>query len=165
MVPLWAGISEGGFTEVNFHKSRKLDTPEWTKVIKGGHFKKALLATKAVKARGAYRVLADNERFLKTKQTKTALERIGVELWHVPPSSPDLNPVERFWGWLRRQLRLRDLKDLKDRRPPVTKAGLRARVRQICRTKRAQAKARNFARGLRKVWQTVVQKRGGASGK
>ena len=34
----------------------------------------------------------------------------------LPPRSPDLSPVEMFWGWVRRQLRLKDLNDLKQKR-------------------------------------------------
>ena len=32
-----------------------------------------------------------------------------IRLWGVPPKSPDLNPIEMLWGWLRKKLRLMDL--------------------------------------------------------
>ena len=85
-------------------------------------------------------------------------------MWQIPPKSPDLNPVERFWGWLRKRLVARDRADLKAKRPPLTKTAFRARVAAICKTKHAQKVAKNFAKVLRKVCTAVVAKRGAASG-
>ena len=111
------------------------------------------------RARGPWRVLCDNESFL--KKCAAAHRRVNVHLWHIPPRSPDLNPVEKFWSWLRRQLRMRDLADLRAKRPAIGKTLLKARVRQICSTVAGKRVARNCAAGL--VCQEVARKRGGAS--
>ena len=44
--------------------------------------------------------------------------------------------------------------------PPVDKAGLKARVRALCRTQRAQNVAKAHFRNLRRVCQEVVAKKG-----
>ncbi|CAE7507963.1 unnamed protein product, partial [Symbiodinium natans] len=77
-VPLWGGLSEGGFRTVAFHKARKFTAEEWH-----------------------------------------AMAAKNITLWPVPASSPDLNPVEKFWAWLRRRLRHLDREDLRRKRPPI----------------------------------------------
>ena len=51
------------------------------------------------------------ESFLRAKVCKAAYLAKKISLWDVPAKSPDLNPVEMFWGWLRRKLRLMALAD------------------------------------------------------
>ena len=45
----------------------------------------------------------------------------NITWWDVPAKSPDLNPVEMFWAWLRKKLRLMDLADLHKKRRPLGK--------------------------------------------
>ena len=56
--------------------------------------------------------------------TAAAMAAAGVRAWRVPASSPDLNPVEKFWAWLRRRIRIKDCEDLRRRRPPIGKMSL-----------------------------------------
>ena len=56
--------------------------------------------------------------------SKPAMAAAGVRAWRVPASSPDLNPVEKFWAWLRRRIRIKDCEDLRRRRPPIGKMSL-----------------------------------------
>ena len=86
-----------------------------------------------------------------------------MKLWRIPPKSPDLNPIEKFWAWLRKHLRKLDLEDLQRKWAPLTKPAYRVRVRSVLRTKKAQSVASSCALGLRKVCQEVVQKKGAAS--
>ena len=76
-----------------------------------------------------------------------------------------MNPVEKFWSWLRRKLRALDLEDAVKRRPVLTKAQYIQRVRRVVATKSAQAAAKNIALGLKKVCKEVVSKKvnGGAT--
>ena len=78
-------------------------------------------------------------------------------------STPDLNPIEKFWGWLRKQLRAMDLKDALAKRPPLRKAAYRRRVRALLKSPSARAVAAAIANGLYKVCEEVVRKRGAAS--
>ena len=159
-VPMWGGISEGGMAIVTFHPTRKLNTQTWVKVLDDGKLTRAIEQIRPVRAHGPWTVLCDNESFLSTADSKEACVRQGVSMWHVPPKSPDLNPVEKYWGWLRRELRRRDLQDLKAKRPALGRLAYRARIRQVCATQRSQRAARSFARNLRAVCKEVVLKKG-----
>ena len=79
----------------------------------------------------------------------------------VPARSPDLNPVEMFWGWIRRKLRQMDLADLRSKRAPLDKPAYTARAKGIMRTQKAQTVAKSYARRFRKTCQQVAD-RGGA---
>ena len=84
-----------------------------------------------VKEHGPWFVLCDNEAFLRTRDSAAAHAAANVILWSVPPRSPDLNPIEKFWAWLRNRLRQRDLEDLQAGRPALGKTAFKARVRAI----------------------------------
>merc|ERR1711923_363015 len=98
---------------------------------------------------GPWSVLCDNESFLRHEQCLRAYAAKGVRLWAVPPRSPDLSPIEMFWAWPRRQMRLRDLGDLRHLRPTPTQAAYLLRVKAFFRSARAQAVARKCAMLLR----------------
>ncbi|CAE7459439.1 unnamed protein product, partial [Symbiodinium sp. CCMP2456] len=106
IVPLWGGLSEGGFAIVTFHQKRKLTTEEWCRTVR---------------------------------------------IWRMPASSPDLNPVEKMWAWLRRKIRALDCEDLRKKRPPIGKTAFKARVRNILASKTAQTVAARIAVGFRKT--------------
>ena len=53
-------------------------------------------------------VLSDNERFLKTAEVKRLYRKNGAVLEYIPAKSPDLNPIEKFWSWVRSELQQRD---------------------------------------------------------
>ena len=123
LVPMWGGISPGGCAVVTFHKKRKMATEEWERAVKAGKLKKALTSLRPRRCGGPWRVLCDGESFLWSKASVKACSANKINLWRVPPKSPDLNPVEKFWAWLRRELLLKDLADLKARRPALGVTG------------------------------------------
>ena len=86
-----------------------------------------------------------------------------ILIWDVPPKSPDLNPIEMFWGWVRRQLRLKDLADLRMKRPPLGKTAYIQRVNTLFRSAKAQGVAKNMARRFWKTCKEVLEKKGGAA--
>jgi transposase len=47
----------------------------------------------------------DNAAFHKHRRTQDAIEAAGCSLLFLPPYSPDLNPIEKFWANLKRKLR------------------------------------------------------------
>ena len=69
-------------------------------------------------------MICENETFLAAKESRRVYVTQKIRLWHIPKGSPDLNPIEKFWGWLRRELRRRDLQDLRDTKPPLVQARL-----------------------------------------
>ena len=81
----------------------------------------------------------------------------------MPPKSPDLNPVEKFWAWVRKQLRAQDFADLRARRKVLGKTAYTVRVKKLLRSARAQQVASNITLGFKKVCRQVVKNKGAAS--
>ena len=108
-------------------------------------------------------ILCDGEHFLTSKEAKKAHAEKGIALWQIPPRSPDQNPIEKFWGRLRRELRRRDLQDWNAKRPPLGRTAYRARLRAFLRSEKTQGVAGRIAAGLLKVCKEVVKKKGAAS--
>ena len=162
-LPLWGGCSEGGFAAVVFHQNKKLTGPEWQRAVRTGKVVAAIKALKPAKADGPWQVLCDNESFLTAAQSIQVHANAGIQLWQIPAKSPDLNPVERFWSWLRRKLRAMDLADAIAKRPVLGKTAYTLRVKRVLKTKKAQSVAAACAKGLRKVCREVLKKKGAAS--
>jgi len=49
----------------------------------------------------------DNAAFHKSKKTKELIESAGCKLIFLPPYSPELNPIEKFWANMKRWIRNR----------------------------------------------------------
>ena len=62
-LPMWAGISEGGFAVITFHDTKKVSSDEWAEVVDSGGLAKAIRSTRPVKKRGRWHILCDNESF------------------------------------------------------------------------------------------------------
>ena len=50
-------------------------------------------------------VILDNASFHKSKKLKELAEAAKCELLYLPPYSPDLNPIEKFWANLKAKIR------------------------------------------------------------
>ncbi len=44
----------------------------------------------------------DNGSFHKSQKTKKLIESVGCEVIFLPPYSPNLNPIEKFWANMKR---------------------------------------------------------------
>jgi hypothetical protein len=86
-----------------------------------------------------------------------------VILWKIPAKSPDFNPVEKFWAWLRKKLRSMDLAVAIAKRPILGKMMYKEQVRRLVKTRKAQTVASNCAQGLRRVCKEVIRKKGHAT--
>ena len=164
-VPLWGGISAHGVAEILVHKTKKCQVDEWVAAVTHGKMMAALRKLRPHKLTRPWRILCDNEHFLTARPSKEAYEAKGIHLWQIPPRSPDLNPIEKFWGWLRRELRRRDLKDWEAKRPALGRTAYRARLRAVLRTKKTQAVAARYAGNLMTVCKLVQKNKGAHSGK
>lgn len=53
-------------------------------------------------------VIMDNAAFHKSQKTKDLIESVECKLIFLPPYSPDLNPIEKFWAnmksWIKQQI-------------------------------------------------------------
>ena len=161
-VPMWGGIGKAGFACVMYHKHKKVCTSEWVKAVKAGDLVRACKEAGG-KTAGPYRVGCDNESFLAAPESRRVHALKRVELWQIPPRSPDCNPVEKFWSWVRARLRDMDLKDLEMKRLSIGRSALRERVKRLLRTRKAKEVAKNTVLGLKKVCQTILKKRGGGT--
>ena len=47
-------------------------------------------------------VIMDNASFHKSSRTKELIESVGCRIIFLPPYSPDLNPIEKFWANMKR---------------------------------------------------------------
>ena len=54
--------------------------------------------------KGSYCIL-DNATFHRKSKLHALAARADCTVIFLPPYSPDLNPIEKFWAWLKRQLR------------------------------------------------------------
>ena len=161
-LPMWGGIGLAGFGLVMFHENKKVNQDEWSEVVGAGKLVQACRDASG-KTRGPWCILCDNERFLQAPCSVKAHEKFRVELLQIPARSPDFNPVEKYWSWVRRRLRAMDLADLKAKRPPIQKLALKARVKALLKTRKARMVAKNTMLSLRKTCREVILKKGAAS--
>jgi transposase len=52
---------------------------------------------------GPIRVVLDNARYQRNKVVQALAEELGIRLMYLPPYSPNLNLIERLWGFAKRQ--------------------------------------------------------------
>ena len=50
-------------------------------------------------------LILDNASFHKGGRIHDLVEEAGCELLYLPPYSPDLNPIEQCWGWIKARVR------------------------------------------------------------
>ena len=50
-------------------------------------------------------IILDNASFHRKKVLRALAEEAGMSIIFLPPYSPDLNPIEKFWAWLKRHLK------------------------------------------------------------
>ena len=132
---------------VLFHGRRKVTGAQWARAVDSGKLVGACKALHTDRQRGPWHILCDNERFLDAGVAQAAHAKAGVRLWHIPLRSPDLNPAERMWAWMRRKLRAMDMADLRAGKAVVKKSALKTRIRGLCRTRAAHVAAGRCVRG------------------
>ena len=84
----------------------------------------------------------------------------------IPPESPALSSIEMFWSQVRKQLRLQDLHDLKQKRQSLDRKGYVDRGRALLRSLRsraAQRAAKRWSKRVRSVCTEVVKRNGAAA--
>ena len=162
-IPLWGGVSAGGFAPVLWHRTHKTNVEEWSSAVRQGKLTNAIRSLNPVKRDGPYTVLCDGEKFLTARQSMVAYRAKKVTLWVCPAKSPDLNPVEMFWGWLRQRLLRMDLLDLKKKRKPLCKDAYTLRIKTVLKSTKAQQVASRCAKKLRGSCQQVVTMLGAAA--
>ena len=49
-------------------------------------------------------IIMDNASFHRKKQLNKLAEENGRQIIFLPPYSPELNPIEHFWNWLKKKV-------------------------------------------------------------
>ena len=49
-------------------------------------------------------MFCDNARYHKNRLVEEYLKKSKIELHFLPPYSPNLNPIERLWQWMKEQV-------------------------------------------------------------
>ena len=124
-----------------FHAEKKFNKTTWPKVVQDGKLASAIQALKPQRKTGPWEVLCDNEGFLATKESTSAMRSAKITMWPLPSRSPDLSPIERFWGWLKKKLNRMDLADAMKKRPVLGTTAYKTRVSNIMKAKKAQTMA------------------------
>ena len=112
---------------------------EWSKAVRDGRLTGEPRFLTPGNRAGPWTMLCDGESFLRAKPCKMAYLAKKISIWDVPSKIPDLNPVERFWGWLRRKLPCMDLADLRAKRRPLGKLAYTMRVKLVVQTQKADS--------------------------
>ena len=163
-VPLWGAISAEGFHAITYHENRKLKRDEWLREVKAGKLFAAVKKLQPGKHEGPRRLLCDNESFMGGKDCKKEYKKKKIQLLNIPARSPEFNPIESFWGWLRQAMRRRDLEDLRNKRPALGKTAWTIRLRRLLKTQKAQTVAKRKFQNFKKVCKVVYQRKGAHSG-
>ena len=112
---------------------------------------------------GPWYVMSDNESFTMAAAGRRGYRKFGILIWKRPRLSPDINPIERFWVYLRSRLRLMDLNDAARKKPVLGKFAYTARVGTTVRSPVAQEVAKHIGRGYMITCNEVVKLKGVAS--
>ena len=102
-----------------------------------------------------HRFMQDNDPKHVSRRAKAFFEENGVNWWHTPPKSPDLNPIENVWHELKENLRAK----VKPKNMAEPVAGIQNFWSTVNR-----AKCIKYIRHLRKVIPKVIELKGDATG-
>ena len=133
------------------------------RIVKSGALTTALRTLNPKRKNGPWQEQCDNESFLRSAASKRAYVRRNISLWAVPPKSPDLNPIENFWSWIRRRLCTLVLQDLRAKRKVLGRTAHKARLARVLQSVKAQKVAASCTRKFRAVCKAVVARKGAAS--
>ena len=143
---MWAGISWNGRTSIVIFEG-KLNTYDI--------LSKALLPFIESKYPNGHRLMADNDPKHTSNCAREFIEDTGINWWRTPAESPDLNPIQNMWHELKEYLR-REVK-------PRTKDQLVNGIEMFWKSVDVR-KCRKYIRHLRKVFPSIIQREGGATG-
>lgn len=59
---------------------------------------------KAYPSKKRIHLFLDNARYYKNQQVKAYLETSKIQVHYLPPYSPNLNPIERLWKWMKQRV-------------------------------------------------------------
>ena len=148
-VHIWAGISVRGPTAICVFEG-KMNAPLFVQILD-----RTLLPFIEEVFPVRHRFMQDNDPKHTSRLGQKFLEDHGVNWWHTPPESPDLNPIENLWHELKEFIR-REIK-------PKTKDELVNGILRFWGTVDF-VKCKKYIKHLDKVIPKVIELEGAATG-
>ncbi len=149
-IHLWGGISCKGATPLVLFTG-KLCSTKLLKIFDAG----LVPFIESVYGYGDHRLMQDNDPKHASGLTKEYFNGKGINWWHTPPESPDLNPIENIWGSMKRFLR--------DIHKPTNKESLIDGIRIFWKSL-TPAVCTKYIHHIKKVIPKVIEENGGPSG-
>ncbi len=147
---VWGGISMRGATKICIF-SGIMNSTIYTEILRH-HLLPFISGTYP----DTHRLMQDNDPKHCSYETGDFLEEQGVNWWHTPKESPDLNPIEMVWNELKRFIE-REVK-------PFTKDELVQGIKQFWGTRMTRQKCRKYIGHIHKVISKVIAADGGPIG-
>ena len=148
-VYIWGGISKHGATNVVIFEGI-MDGPRYTRILTAG----LLPFIQRKFPNGLFRFQQDNDPKHTSRVAKAFLEDKGINWWHTPAESPDLNPIERVWNHLKQFLTYTV--------KPRNKQELIDGIKLFWRTKLTVAQCTHYINHIHRVVPVVIEKHGEA---
>ena len=92
-------------------------TPQKISIIQRNTLKQLLIESNVeeiLKSEKSIVLITDNAKIHHAKDVKKVCEILNIELMHIPPYSPELNPIEDLWKIIKKNLYTKDYKDLNE---------------------------------------------------
>lgn len=102
-VMIWGGISRRGKTPLHIYrldKKEKVNKETYIECLE----ENLLESMDRKYGEGRWRFLQDNARPHVARETKEFFKDEAVKIIKNPPYSPDLNPIEQIWAWMKRDV-------------------------------------------------------------
>lgn len=112
-IMIWGGISRRGKTPLHIYRLDKKETVTSRSYI--DCLDENLLETMNKKyGEGLWRFLQDNAKPHTAKETKEYLDKNNVRVLFHPAYSPDLNPIEHVWAWMKHDITSKSYNTVED---------------------------------------------------
>jgi transposase len=108
-ISVWGSFSAAGVGPMQI-----IDTTMTSRELTDIFEKKLLPGALQIWPQGSWFLLQDNAPYHASNETKRWLHNHGVSCIDFPPYSPDLNPIENLWAYLKRRIESRFPKDIEE---------------------------------------------------
>lgn len=149
-IHVWAGISKKGATNLVLFQGNMTAT-RYTAILQA-----SLLPFIEAKYPDGHRLLQDNDPKHTSRWARAFFDEKGVNWWHSPPESPDLNPIELVWGSMKEAVR--------NNYKPRTLQQLKDALLDYWSKKMTEETCTRYVLHIHKVLPAVVEAEGQASG-